>query len=110
MKFRALILRPGSEAGIGRKIEADDVGISVLSVITSLRSTGGGTPPERGWIAEQARVHNPCNFGTLNAELNRRDDRLSADEEWPPVYQDARTAGGVERIGKPGAVLPVLDE
>src|SRR5205809_52157 len=68
------------------------------------------TPLERRWVAEQSGIYNPGDPRTLDAELDGRDGRLPAGEERPAVYEDARAAGGVERVGEPGAVAPKLDK
>src|SRR5437870_8971100 len=110
---RASLLGPGGRRraliNVGCLIQDRDIVIPILHVITSTRPKGSVSPLKRRRVAEQRGVYHPRKLGTLDAELDGCDDRLSAGEEWPPVYEDARATFRVERVGEAGALHPVLD-
>src|SRR5437667_12424259 len=113
LRCPAGLLRRGARRraliNVGCLIQDRDIVIPVLHVITGTRPKGSVSPLKRRRVAEQRGVYHPRKLRTLHAELDGCDDRLSAGEEWPPVYQDARATFGVERVGEAGAVHPVLD-
>src|SRR3989449_2771264 len=102
-------LRPGAQVRIWRHVKAKVITVPVLRIIASFRSTGSRNPVEGRRVAEQSGVYHERNLRTVEANLDRCDGRLSTCEQRPAVYEDARAAGGVERIGEPRAVHAILD-
>src|SRR5438128_9457599 len=107
-------LQPGGEwraqVQVWREVEVAALVVPVLHVIARcLPSRGTRSPLERRRIAEQCDVNCPRHVRTVDNEVDRCDDRLSAGEERPPVYKDARAIGGDERVGEPGGIHDVCD-
>src|SRR3989442_457331 len=90
------------EPRVGHVVEVAALVVPVLHVIARCLPSGGTRGPlDRRRIPEQSGVYHPRHLRTVDGEMAGCDDRLSAGEERPPIYKDARATAGVERVGEP---------